>query len=62
MVVYFEVCDIPVFKINKMFESRIFIVYKTKFSITFRTDAIIKVAVLGKEKSLKKTISSISSS
>lgn len=61
MVVYFEVCDIPVFKINKIFESRIFIVYKTKFFITFKTDAIIKISVLGKEKSLKKTISSISS-
>lgn len=61
MVVYFAVCDIPVFKINKIFESRIFIVHKNKFSITFETDAIIKVAVLGKEKNLKKTISSISS-
>lgn len=61
MVVYFAVCDIPVFKINKIFKSRIFIVQKNKFSITFETDAIIKVAVLGKEKNLKKTISSISS-
>lgn len=56
MVIYFEVCDIPVFKTNKIFDSRIFIVSQgCKFSITCKTDATIRVAVLGKEKSLKKT-------
>lgn len=61
MVAYFIICDIPVFKTNKIFESRIFTVSQDcKFFIICKTDAIIKVAVIGKEKSLKKTMSSIS--